>query len=374
MSDYAGNPASYPTAFPLLSDGTPPAAAQTNVPIEALGDRTANLKARVDEISVTPALGFVAQVTLATVVDCMKYDAFSRKWMGLNAQVNDMFLRTTNPAVWSTVTEISGGALTTRPCWDFDIDPAGNVLVVDDQIDGTKACTAAGVWTKVTGAIGNDPVKPNLVYDPVSTLWCVAFRNSGSGVPRVRTSTNRGTSWTIRTTPVGIPTPSEITLGTNKTGRIVMQAFSGTNGYFAYSDDGGVTWSAATTHALGFTAVSPTYYNAKPIWNGTHWLAKFNDATGCKVFSSPDGATWTAVATLANTPIRSIAALGALWCGITTASDIVYSTDAGVTWRGADTRAFSAHSVYSNHLRFIATGGSFCYIGPGIGRGGAVLA
>lgn len=371
MTDYSGNPASFPTAFPLLSDGTPPAAVHTNTPLEALGDRTANLKARTDVASITPVLGFTTQITLATVVDCMKYDAFSRKWMGLNAQVNDMFLRTTNPAVWSTVTEISAGALTTQKCFDFDVDDAGNVLVVDDAIDGTKACTAAGVWTKVTGAMGNDPTKPSLVYDPVAALWCVAFKDGAN--LRVKTSANRGTTWTARTMPTGFGASSYLTLGTNKTGRIVMQGFTGTNGYFAYSDDGGVTWSAGTTHALGFTAVTPTYYNARPIWNGTHWLAKFNDAAGCKVFSSPDGATWTAVATLTATPIRTIAALGALWCGLTTTSDIVYSADAGVTWRGADTRAFSAIGIYSNHLRFIATGSSFLYVGPGIGTGGAVL-
>lgn len=56
---YSGNPANYPASFPLLSDGTPPAAVQTNVPLEALGDRTEYLKVRADQIEpLREASGF----------------------------------------------------------------------------------------------------------------------------------------------------------------------------------------------------------------------------------------------------------------------------------------------------------------------------
>lgn len=58
-----GDPNDFPNELPLLDDGTPPDAAEINVPIEALADRTAYLFARLFTASL------IATVTLSGTVE-----------------------------------------------------------------------------------------------------------------------------------------------------------------------------------------------------------------------------------------------------------------------------------------------------------------
>ncbi|MDB4946241.1 MAG: Protein of unknown function precursor, partial [Labilithrix sp.] len=57
MTTYAGDPNSWPASLPLLADNTPPSAADIDVPLEVLADRTAYLKAlNVDRYDIMPSL------------------------------------------------------------------------------------------------------------------------------------------------------------------------------------------------------------------------------------------------------------------------------------------------------------------------------
>lgn len=113
---------------------------------------------------------------------------------------------------------------------------------------------------------------------------------------------------------------------TNGAGRIVGV---GDGGLIGYSDDLGLTWSAAT--AAG-SYVDPFYH---VIWAGSQFVACGGNLGGtASIQTSPDGITWTQRASGASTAWYNVAWNGSvyvaqLWTGSAYA---VYTSSTGVTW------------------------------------------
>jgi hypothetical protein len=321
-----------------------------------------------------PALSFHTEVAFGTFT--LKYSTALRVWM--MASGSDNFQRTPDILTWPGSTEIPAPQQTTHVCYDFDVDAAGNVVVLPDGIDAIQECSSAGVWNVHLAPFGGISADlGNVVYDAFSGRW-IATSRDGSNAPVTIGSTDRVT-WARITRPA-FTGASVATLGSGSTvlaGNIVAQGFNGTNVQFSHSADGGTTWSAPQTFALGFAQDTGVDRYPKPIWNGSYWLAcASSSGTASKIFKSTDGITWTNVATFANASVKSIAAIGDLWLGVTHFREMAISTDGGVTWRFGDRKLPTQPSlVMSNGLRFVITcQGSKLYPGgTAFGNGLAVL-
>lgn len=378
MTDYIGDSNSYPASLPLLSDGVPPAAVQTNVPLEALADRTAYLKAHLGQIA---ALTFntVAPTTPVTF-DVLKHSDVLGRWFGLSVGATELLTSTQQMLVWPAVTDVPVPQRLGAVMWDFDLDSSGNMLVVSQTIDNITKRTAAGTWSNAISD-GNTTAEPNIIWEPVSGNWILAY--STGAVLWTQTSGNLWTTRTTRTSPT-FPGAARVTMGHNGAGRVVMQGFSGTNTYFSYSDDGGVTWSAPTTLALGFTYSSTGRHNPRPVFNGKAWVAvAMNTTTGVsRVFTSPDGATWSIGSSFTSTAICNIAGLGGIVLGSTirpggTNGGIVHSSDDGATFRRGEgtyiPSGAAPRGVIATASRFVILSTNQVYPGIGFLEGGGLV-
>ncbi len=340
----------------------------------------AAIAASLDWTGQAPALSFHTEVTVSNPL-AMKYSPTLRKWLACGG--TDGFKRTADVLTWPGATEIPAPQRTTHECYDFDVDPSGNIVVVPDGIDAVQECDAAGTWALHLAPFGGLAFATgNVVYDAFSGRWIAMSQEVAVSPPTIG-STDRVT-WSTLTTP-GLSGGSFPTLGSGSTvlsGNIVVQGFNGTNVQFSHSSDGGTTWSTPQTFALGFTqALASTQRLPKPVWNGSYWLAvAFSSGTASKVFKSVDGVTWTNVATFANAAITSIACMGDLWLGATVAAEYLVSTDGGVTWKWGDRKLVASPStstlpslVMTDGIRFLLASQSKVYPGDtAFGNGLAV--
>lgn len=301
----------------------------------------------------------------------IKYCAATNMWhASTDKRTQDLFS-------WSTT---GGGAGVTNPDGNFDLDTPGNIVTAGSgATNGVKVAEFDGTaWTTHATAFGTAYVRPDVVYDPVSTNWIVAGKKNGVLALQVHTSTDRAT-WTAQTAPT-VPDDGNgpnATLATDGLGNIVMQSFkssipsiAGGSVSFSKSTDGGVTWSTADTHVNAFPAGSSNLVFPKPIWTGSVWLAvEFNDAGGggTLVYSSADGLTFSLVATLTSV-ITSIAAHGSLIAGITLAGKVVFSIDSGVTWRQTSIPVLSGgKTIAAVDGRLVVPSTSYLYVSSGTG-------
>ncbi len=380
MTQYAGDPDAFPLDLPLPDDSAAPTAAEVNPFLEGLADRTAYLRKRLGQIG---ALTFHTDIlTTPATFDVVRYCDATQKWHGMSSIAADYFVSTQQLLVWPGTTEIPAPQQTGDVPWDFDIDADGNAVLIDHLIDTTRSRTAAGVWALSFGD-GDATSHPAILWEPVTGNWIIAFQVAGAEII-VRTSTDLGVTHTNRTEPT-FTASSEVTMGTDGAGRVVMQAHGGTATQFSYSDDGGVTWSAPTTHALGFTYAAAGGRHPRPVFNGSAWVAVgMNSTTGVtRVFKSSDGITWTTAASLASLAVAHIAGIGGVVMGTifsaTTALNggIVVSADDGVTWRkGEGVYSFSSvtpRDVAATDSRFIILANGRIFPGVGFGEGGEVV-
>jgi hypothetical protein len=381
---YSGNPANYPASYPVLADYVVPTASIIDTPLEALGDRTAWLKKKT---ALERALNFPTAVNAPIGAgDRVKWDPTTRTWYACGSQ--DFFVGTKDPYKWPTATAITAGALfAAGSTYDFDISPAGVIVVTDINATPTlfqdtyHERTAAGVWTKQSANVGIGQYLPTVRYDVSSGLWCIACRNENNKSVAITTpDPHTPPTWTQHFIP-SIPDTSDLTIGSNGANALVIQGTLGTTVYFSKSSDGGVTWSTAVPKALGFTATFPGSH-PRPMWNGTHWLAFASDpsTTKTKVWTSTDGVTWTEVFSSVASGFQSVGFVDELWLalvkdGLSVA--LAVSTDKGVTWNFLDREfAFSSPNalpsyVASNANRFLLTGVNSVFW-PGLAQGAAL--
>lgn len=346
---------------------------------------TSYVDAILDAVAQGPVHAFGAGTTMDVIITAV-HNPVQGCWLvcGGPSGGNDIVQRSQDPyGTWPAgTTEIAIGARVSLPTSDIACATDGGIVAVPDGAGGDVQEAAAATWTKHIGALSSDLDKPMVIFEPVSQLWCIVGRVAGGATgQRVYTSPMASrTVWTLRTGPAGVPNSSYPMIGKDGVGGLVQQWHGGTNTYFSKSTDGGITWSATVAHAIGFTESTLTRYSA-PVWTGSHWVAVCADTAAFKttVWNSPDGVTWTQVASLASTAVRCIAACGELICGLGSQTGVpdkvVFSVDAGVTWNDGDRNfAASATGIFSNGVRFAAVGaGGKAYFSHGNGMGTRVL-
>ena len=282
-------------------------------------------------------------------------------WYFASSNTNDVFVRSSYfadiPAF--AATEITGGNTTSQKCADFDVDDSGRIVAIDDGAASYKHYNGSS-WAKVTTGFHNT-AKGCIVWEAVSGRWCAVGPNTATSNPQIVTSTNR-TTWFAATLPTGLPgTVAGISVGSNGTGRIVAAFFTSTGVRFSKSDDGGQTWSAATSEfTTTFTpAASAGDHWPKPIWNGSYWLLGASSAAGSgsdgKVYKSTDGITWSLVATHANDGVRYMACLGNLWMGLVDNLRLAMSVD-GASWKVLPLKVSNCATIHAGGGRFLLVG------------------
>lgn len=397
MTQFAGDPNSFPVDFLMPDDSAPPQAVEVNPALEALGDRTANLNARAVQqrtdfdalfldVIASRALNFGPELTIAASLGKFKGGLYHL--MG----GTDFYVRRRDlESLTGATTEIGAGAFTTPYTQhDFDVDDDGNIIVVDDLLDSYKEFNVGtGVWTKHQGVLGYDLLKPHVVYEPASGLWIIAGATGALTQMRVFTSSDRVT-WTERTAPSTV-FDGIWTMGTNGLGRTVLMRHGVSGGIrFSYSDDGGITWSAEQSITLGagsigaYTSATAWYWWPRPTWNGYEWLACVNSGSAgggvSEVYRSTDGATWALASECPTRSIRWLAALGKVWMAMVGNYETAFSVDGGVTWRSSPidyvckTIAPCGPPNGANRFVLLGAAANKARIGHAVGVGGLQIA
>jgi hypothetical protein len=100
----------------------------------------------------------------------------------------------------------------------------------------------------------------------------------------------------------------------------------------------GTTW---TLGAVANANVSSGDGASGLSWNSSDnvFMLTFNGGVTTKIYTSPDGLTWTYVRTITGHAIISLASIGSVWVGYSStggpATEVLYSLDKGVTWAKA---------------------------------------
>ena len=104
----------------------------------------------------------------------------------------------------------------------------------------------------------------------------------------------------------------------------------------------GIAWTLRLTSS-GSTTIKCTSI----AWGGGNWVAGTLTST---VYTSPDGITWTPIATTMTAGINGLAWSGSSWVGV--GGGTIYSSPDGITWTGASTR----DAVAWNSTGFVGLG------------------
>lgn len=388
---YAGNPANFPTSFPLPSDYVSPSAADFDVPFEALGDRTANVKAQAASLdaSLTALRTFAGQFSAqhfptATSFAGMLtafYDKARRIWylVGLSADVR----KTEDFGLTWSASSVLAPLATSEDCASGASDASGNV-VISTFTNSVFTLAAPSTWAKVNalGTVVSSADGSAVVFDPIHNLWSLIVSKNGIGY-FTRTSSDRAT-WTTRPNPSSfsnVTIDGPVRMAVNPaTGRIVAASLYvlGNEVRLAVSDDGGISWSVP----------SPNFIVAGA---GTQMQLTFNEGAGkwmlitgragspmvSEVWTSSDGLAWTSVAQLnTNTSfLQSAVGDGELWAGLAcqTASgsiyEVVISTDGGATWERTGMKTSAAgRRIASGAGGFLFVTADKVYVGPRSGK------
>ncbi|MBX3203994.1 MAG: exo-alpha-sialidase [Labilithrix sp.] len=338
-----GNPNNYPTAMYRPSDGSPPKASEVNPALEALGDRTAFLKARQDKIetrtSKLPLLNWHrAEANNMTVGSTALYTPKGRAWIACGS--TQTVRSSVNGGLSWSGTLVSGSNENTTA---GDVDPDGNMVIATETRYAFAFNASTETFTRVDvhGATLALPGS-RVVYDPVRGrwVWFTCF-----GALSVRHSTDRS-AWTLGTPPApGFGWGDGMFLlrmvCKKSTGRIVAIASLGSEFLVCTSDTGGASWviRSPLDYYTAASRASLVYNEAKD-----EWIFTAGETTGVPsgvVYRSvDDGVTWTLVSTQTTSVIHSVAVFGAHLVGMATVrvvpvhqDELVWSDDGGVTWR-----------------------------------------
>lgn len=232
--------------------------------------------------------------------------------------------------------------------YSADYDDDGLVIVTTDVNDflkvlPTDADTDAPTTTATgfSGGPGSLTGGGEIIYEPVSGLWC-AFHQKSTPSRLIRTSPD-GITWTNRTSTGYDADKLVVRPATDRTsGRIVVASAGGAANEtkIHHSDDGGVTWSLAATLANAFNPDGAVTLSYDP-YDGNFVLCVSSTSTDSEVWRSVDGGTtWTKVSSLA-TKFLGVAPYEGAWAGLVANALGTFpaiSTDKGVTWKLLDIR------------------------------------
>lgn len=342
---YAGAD-TYPSDFTIPDDLDDDKAATFNVAFEALADRTTHLVTRdvaqqvqIDDhqaqindlIARIPALNFenVGHGEYLYV----KYDSFSRSWIGVGG--TDLVQGSANGRDWSGgMTAGAYTAITMR----VGVNENDGSLVVLGTGTGVAERDAAGVWTHHGSVFGYAAAlgeNTEVLFD--GTRWVTFYTCTGGVVHiQIRSSTDRATWTSHGTGPFVAAGTAKGRLATNKLGRAVFVSVNGATGTSeaAVSLDGGVTFVGgavvvAITHGFGSAAFASLEWNTEE----SIFVYVVSELFASKIYTSPDGVTWTLRRSITTVGINGIAFTPGLWLATSYASSLIMSLDAGVTWR-----------------------------------------
>jgi hypothetical protein len=349
-------------------------------------------------IGQIPALSFRSSVTMLAGTSLIKFDAGKLNWLGGGSAgvSGGTMIRTKDLRAWPTSNEISSPITVFDGA--FDVDPSGNIVQPGTgATDGAKVneyAAGTATWTTRTGLFSPAFIAPDVVYEPVSGLWCVAGKQNGAFALGVYTSSNR-TSWTSRTAPTvandGIAGPY-CRLGVDGSGGMVMQAFKGSwpgsvtsdTVSFSKSTNGGVSWGAVNAHNITWSNTAGSSVVPRPVWTGSKWVAVAANTHASvmktNVYNSSDGVTFAVAAELTNCAISNIVALGELVVGFCKdlngdTGRIVFSIDSGETWNYTDecvpglTSSLAGICAAGSRLVIVDAAGGKLYFGDGTGLG-----
>lgn len=178
MSVITGNGATYPTSFEGPDDGDPRAADAMNAALEALADRTENLRGRLEG-----ALGFVEVHNLEVTNDALIHDALD--------VLGHTTLNTMSAAQYSvqqrTVVDVQHGTPVAESGWDTEVvggsltwmwvtnsTSASDLIIPIDVPDGVNITS---VSARITGAITHSSLPENM---PTLTVYRQRLFSSGA--------------------------------------------------------------------------------------------------------------------------------------------------------------------------------------------------
>lgn len=334
---YAGNPDNFPANFPLISDVAPPAGSDLNVPLEALGDRTANLDARVTPVEVlagflrsAAALNWKPVVQISDAISCAAWDNFRRRWT------------VAGNAIFTTANEgynvdAAGLALGGARAQNIAVDhTTGNVVVATNGRNVARLNASAWALVDVRGAAATE--RAVVARSSTSFFW---FGQDG----QIRkSSTGASGTWALVQTLAG-GTHTTRSIAVNRTtGTVIASVFDPSTGLtkFARSIDDGVSWTAGTTPILVFplpeSRVSSRLSVATKASGQVWMLSTASDSRSDVHISTNDGLTWTRVFASTTTRVcgQAFAPHGndGVWVAADAGSQqMIYSADDGATWR-----------------------------------------
>ncbi|MBK8478811.1 MAG: PKD domain-containing protein [Opitutaceae bacterium] len=173
-------------------------------------------------------------------------------------------------------------------------------------------------WNEV-GVLPGFESQPQLTFG--SSGFVLAGKKSGAAAGQIGYSPD-GRLWRVATFPAGVPTINDVA----SSGSAYLAVASG--GTVLRSTDAS-TWTVTTVPGL------PDFRHV--VWDGTTWLAVAVEAGSGwprRLWSSPDGATWTRRDTFAS-DIFALHSCGGTAYAMGWYGGLKYSTDHGLTWHEA---------------------------------------
>lgn len=339
----------FPIDFLAPDDGDSENATSVDIAFEALANRTAYLKAsdvvkaaQIAALQRLPVVNFASSVAQA-FVDAA-WNPTLRAWVGIETTTNAKASYTRGKS-WGA--NVISGADTLH---HIASNAAGDMVVTTTATNSTvvhEYNAGTSTWARRTGAgpANTSPTGTNqVVYDETAGKWCKGAGGTAGGVgfhnAYLAFSADRVTWTTSAFAGSFFDHTGGIYLAA-KPGLIVMVArdfpAGAQNGHELVwtSTDGGNNFTAQSfvNHGLtsGGASESLTYDATEALF-----MLQVNDAVNaCKVYTSPDGVTWTARATSITKRIYKVSSVFGTWVAVLSTSALVYSIDHGATWQYA---------------------------------------
>lgn len=262
-------------------------------------------------------------------------------------------------------TAFASGTLTGSPTFTGDVPSA----VSDTEavfVYGAYAYRFVSALTFTRYAFASLTTTLGVLYSPYSGKFFAIGTDGSNGI--VEWSTN-GVTWAVSSGATSTNNGYSM-IASDATGQYILVA-PNIGDDWAYSDDGGATWTVYTVAVDSDTSFTPTdlcYDDANSQWLMTLDSASFSgDATRIWKTSDPTTTSWTSTAALPNRGLKAesvtaacgVIAIGEYWlAGVGSSSyfNILQSSDQGVTWERAWGNPDNTYHETSAPLQFHRSG------------------